>query len=80
MLALANGLFLAALLVGGVLVPAAELTGVVGTIVGLLPTAALADLLRVALGAGGEVVRPVVDPPGLGRGLASLAARWFRWD
>ena len=49
-LALANGLFLAALLVGGLLVPAASLPAPLGTIAGLLPSAALAELLRIGLG------------------------------
>jgi ABC-2 type transport system permease protein len=80
-LALANGLFLATLLLGGIVQPLDQLPGPLATLAALLPGAALAETLRSALGA------TQVDP------LASLAilvawavalplgaARTFRWD
>lgn len=83
-LALANGLFLVFLMLGGIVLPLDHLTGVLETIGRLLPAAALSDLLRVGFGAGGS---------GDGDGLAALvtlaawasattipAARAFRWD
>jgi ABC-2 type transport system permease protein len=79
-LALANGLFLAALLVGGILVPAATLPAPVDTLVGLLPSAALADLLRVGLGGAGEVLRPALVLIGWAVGSVAVVARTFRWD
>ena len=51
-LALANGLFIAFLLLGGIVVPVADLPGPLATLAGLLPAAALADAFRVALGIG----------------------------
>ena len=49
-LALANGLFIAALLVGGIIVPTSALPAPLATVADLLPVAALAEALRVALG------------------------------
>jgi ABC-2 type transport system permease protein len=79
-LALANGLFLAALLVGGILVPAASLGAPLDAIVALLPSAALAELLRVGLGAAGETLGPTLVLAAWAAGAAALAARSFRWD
>jgi ABC-2 type transport system permease protein len=53
-LALANGLYLVFLLLGGFVVPLDQLPGPVATISRLLPAAALADATRAALGAGGS--------------------------
>jgi ABC-2 type transport system permease protein len=79
-LALANGLFLVALLLGGILVPTASLPPAVAAVANLLPAAALAELLRVALGQPGSIM-----PAGLvllvwGVGAVVLASRWFRWE
>jgi ABC-2 type transport system permease protein len=49
-LALANGLFLAFLLLGGVVVPTSHLPGVLADVAPLLPAAALSEMLRAALG------------------------------
>ena len=49
-LALANGLFLAALLLGGIVVPVADLPGPLAGVAGILPVAALSEALRVGLG------------------------------
>jgi ABC-2 type transport system permease protein len=79
-LALANGLFLVALLVGGILVPTAELPAGLAALSDLLPAAALAELLRVALGGVGDAVRAGVVLLAWGVVFIGLAARTFRWD
>jgi len=52
-LALANGLFLAFLLLGGIVVPTSHLPGVLADIAPWLPAAALSDALRDGLGTRG---------------------------
>jgi ABC-2 type transport system permease protein len=79
-LALANGLFLAALLLGGILVPTAELPGPLATLADVLPAAALTELLRVGLGGSGDVARSAAILGLWGAGAIAAAARWFRWD
>ena len=80
-LALANGLFIAFLLLGGIVLPVSHLPGPLAAIAPWLPAAALADAFRAALGSGD------VD---LARSLGVLAAwavvtvgltvRTFRWE
>ncbi len=80
-LALANGLFVAFLLLGGIVVPLTELPAPVAALAGLLPAAALADAFRVALGSGeADVVRSLVILAAWGVGSVVLAARTFRWE
>ena len=55
-LAVANGVFLALLLVGGILVPAAELPGVLGVVASLLPSSSLVDAVASGLGSAGSGV------------------------
>lgn len=52
-LALANIVWFVLLLGGGIIVPASSMPGAMGDIVGLLPSGALAEALRVALVDGG---------------------------
>lgn len=80
-LALANGLFLATLLLGGIVQPLDRLPGPLATLGALLPGAALADCLRSALGA------TQVDPlpslailVGWAVALPLAATRTFRWE
>ena len=80
-LALANGLFIAFLLLGGIVLPVSHLPEPLAAIAPWLPAAALADAFRAALGSGD------VD---LARSLGVLAAwavvtigltvRTFRWE
>ena len=79
-LAVANGLFLAVLLVGGVVVPLDALPPWLGTVASVLPAAPLADLLREA--AGGSPAGPGAVLVLAGWAVAGpiLAARWFRVD
>ncbi len=79
-LALANGLFIAALLLGGILVPTSHLPAPLAVVADLLPAAALTEALRVALGGAGDLLRALMILVAWGAlaGLASI--RWFRWD
>lgn len=80
-LALANGLFIASLLLGGIVVPVAGLPGPLATLAGLLPAAALADAFRAALGSGGvDVGRALATLAVWGIGAVALALRTFRWE
>ena len=67
-LALANGLFIAFLLLGGIILPISELPGPLQAIAAVLPAAALADAFRIALGSGADAGPPVRDPGDLGCG------------
>ena len=79
-LALANGLFLVALLLGGVVVPTSSLPPGLAVVADLLPAAALSQLLRAALGQGGDAARAVVVLAAWGVAAVALAIRAFRWD
>lgn len=80
-LALANGLFIACLLLGGIVLPVADLPAPLAAIAGVLPAAALADAFRVGLGSGGgEAVRPLFVLAVWGVATVVLAARTFRWE
>ena len=85
-LAIANGLFLALLLLGGIALPVDHLPEVLQPIAGALPATALADLLRIALASGlpaGADASPAVPAAILAAwaiGAAGLAARTFRVD
>ncbi len=79
-LALANGLFLAALLVGGVLVPAASMPAPLGTVAALLPSAALTELLRIGFGGAGAIGGPLLVLVVWAVAAVAFSVRWFRWD
>jgi ABC-2 type transport system permease protein len=80
-LAVANGLFLVFLLLGGIVVPVSDLPAPLATLAGILPAAALADAFRVALGSGdGEAIRPLLTLAAWGIGAVVLASRTFRWE
>jgi ABC-2 type transport system permease protein len=80
-LALANGLFVLGMLLGGMLVPATSLPEPLGDLAALTPTAALADALRIGLGAAsGDPTGPLLLLATWGIGAALAAARWFRWE
>jgi ABC-2 type transport system permease protein len=80
-LALANGLFIAFLLLGGILIPIADLPGPLAAIAGLLPAAALADAFRAALGTGDvDAARGVAILTAWAIGAIALALRTFRWE
>jgi ABC-2 type transport system permease protein len=90
-LALANALFIAFLLLGGIILPVDQLPGPLATLAGILPAAALADLFRAALGTGDVAVTvlgtgdtAIAGPVAIllvwGVGSVLLAARTFRWE
>lgn len=80
-LALANGLFLATLLLGGIVLPVDQLPGPVAGIAALLPGAALAETLRIALGASQvDPLAPVAVLAAWAVALPFAAARTFRWE
>jgi ABC-2 type transport system permease protein len=79
-LAIANGLFIAFLLLGGIVLPISHLPPVLEAVASILPAAALADAFRVALGQGGDVARSVAILLAWGIGVSLLAARTFRWE
>lgn len=84
-LALANGLFLALLMIGGVVLPVDHLPGFLQPIATVLPSSALADLLRIGLDSGTSAAASNATAA-LGvlaawaLAAAGLAARLFRWD
>ena len=79
-LALANGLFLACLMIGGIVLPVDHLPGPLQVIAGVLPAAALADAFRAALGDGLNPLGPFAILAAWGIGAAGLATRTFRWE
>jgi ABC-2 type transport system permease protein len=80
-LALANALFLATLLLGGIVQPLDTLPSSLATLASLLPGAALAETLRVALGsAAGDVLPTLTVLAGWAVILPVAAARSFRWE
>jgi ABC-2 type transport system permease protein len=80
-LAVANGLFLVLLFLGGMAYPLAKLPDVIRTVAEALPAAALSETVRAVLTSGksfptGELV--VLILWAVAAPLA--AARWFRWE
>jgi ABC-2 type transport system permease protein len=80
-LAGANGLYLAFLLLGGIVLPIDQLPGLLADLARLLPAAALSDALRIGLGgATGDATGAVLLLAGWGIVTTGLAARTFRWE
>ena len=79
-LALANGLFIAFLLLGGIVLPVSHLPGPLAALAGIMPAAALADAFRVGLGAGGDALEPLLVVAAWGIAAIALAVRTFRWE
>ena len=84
-LALANGLFLAFLMLGGIVLPLDHLPEAIRPVAALLPATALADLLRISLasGATGTTAGTPLAAAILAAwaiGAAALTARTFRWE
>jgi ABC-2 type transport system permease protein len=80
-LALANGLFLAFLLLGGIVIPVSHLPGPLADLASWLPAAALADAFRVALGSGdADLARSLAILAIWAVGTVGLALRTFRWE
>ena len=80
-LALANLLFLLAMVIGGIVLPIERLPGAVASIAEALPAAALTRTLAIGLGASaGDATEPLAIMAGWAVVLVVLAARKFRWD
>lgn len=83
-LALANGLFLAFLMLGGIVLPLDHLAPLLESVGRLLPAAALSELLRGGFGAAGsgaaDQLAALATLAGWAGGATLLAARTFRWD
>ena len=85
-LALANALFLGFLMVGGIVLPVDHLPGFLQGLASVLPSTALADLLRIALASGTDAATPssATGPLALLSAWAvaacGLAIRSFRWE
>jgi ABC-2 type transport system permease protein len=80
-LALANALFIAFLLLGGIVLPVSHLPSPLAEIAALLPAAALADAFRIALGSlDASVVPPFAILTLWGAAAIALTARTFRWE
>jgi ABC-2 type transport system permease protein len=80
-LALANGLFLLFLLLGGVVLPLSHLPGPLELVARLLPAASLSELIRAGLGAGAvDLAGPAAVLAGWGAAAVLLAVRTFRWE
>jgi ABC-2 type transport system permease protein len=79
-LALANGLFLAFLLLGGIIIPIDHLPAGLAGFAAVLPTNPLVEALRIGLGAPGDPSGPLAALLGWGAVTAGLAATTFRWE
>jgi ABC-2 type transport system permease protein len=80
MLAVANILFVASLVLGGVVLPIDHLPAPLATLAAALPAAALSEAMRVALGAPGDAAGSLVLLAGWGLATVGLAAAMFRWE
>ncbi len=80
-LALANGIYIVFLLIGGIIVPIEELPSALAAISKLFPAAAMTDIITASLTAGGAISSwswPVLAVWGLAAPVA--AGLLFRWD
>jgi ABC-2 type transport system permease protein len=80
MLAVANGLFVASLLLGGIILPIDHLPDPLAALASALPAAALSEAFRVALGVGGDATGALILLAGWGLGATGLAVLTFRWE
>ncbi len=83
-LALANGLFLGFLMLGGIVLPIDQLPEPLRVLAGALPANALAELMRISLDSGLDRVVSAINPAAI-LGVWALAAigltvRTFRWE
>ena len=80
MLAVANILFVASLILGGVVMPISHLPAPLAAVAGALPAAALSDALRIALGGSGDAAGSLALLAGWGVTSVGLAMATFRWE
>ncbi len=80
-LALANGLYLLLLLLGGMIIPFSEMPGFLGTIGKVLPSGALSQVLQSCLRSGAASAGSAWVVLAVWAVLAPLAAiKFFRWE
>ena len=79
-LALANGLYLVFLLLGGFLIPLDEFPGPLRSVAELLPGAALTDLVTAAFDGGTAPGRAWIVLAAWAVAMPVVAARTFRWS
>ena len=80
-LAAANGLYLVLLLLGGMVIPLAELPGGIRAVARLLPAAPLAEILNGSIGAASSVPgRAWLVLAAWAVAAPLAAARFFRWE
>ncbi|MBI2762309.1 MAG: ABC transporter permease [Chloroflexi bacterium] len=79
-LAIANGLFLVFLMVGGIVLPVDHLPAPLAALATVLPAAALSDAFRAALGGAAAPGLPLFILAAWGVFSATLAVRTFRWE
>jgi ABC-2 type transport system permease protein len=82
-LALANGLFLGFLMLGGIVLPIDHLPDALQPLATALPATALADLLRISLASSATAASatgPLVILTAWAVAATTLAVRTFRWD
>lgn len=80
-LALANGLFIAAMLLGGIIIPTSHLPPTLATISDLLPAAALSEALRIGLGStSGDATGALIVLAAWAVAAVVASVRWFRWE
>jgi ABC-2 type transport system permease protein len=79
-LAVANGLFLVFLFLGGMAYPLGRLPGFLQAIARALPAAALSDTVRQVLSASPVSIGALVTLVAWAIGAPILAARTFRWE
>ena len=80
-LAAQNGLYLVMLLLGGMVIPFGKLPGGIRSVAHMLPSGALADVLRDTLaGAGAQPAASWIVLAGWAVGAPLVAAGLFRWD
>ncbi len=79
-LAVANLVWVLLLAGGGVVLPASMLPGPLGAVAPLLPSGALGEALRTALGGDGVAVGPLLVLAAWSAVVSALVARTFRWS
>lgn len=79
-LAAANGAYLVLLLLGDLVIPLEELPDALAAAARLLPSAALAELLRDGFGGDDAGTGPWLVLVAWAVAAPAAAARWFRWD
>ncbi len=79
-LAVANGLFIAFLFLGGIVLPVDHLPGVLAELARLLPAGALSETMRVGFGAGGEALPALAILAAWAAAGSVAALRLFRWE